>query len=61
MSEVENLLNAYESKFGEGLPLCMMCVDEQELLQILRKCLETNTSYELLPEIKRLVERGVQF
>ena len=55
MSELEKLLEEYEAKFGEGMPLFMAHFTEKELLKTLRNCLETNKPYELPADVKEIL------
>jgi len=44
---MDKLLNEYVDKFGENFPLrSMMGRDENEVIEIISKCIESNKKYE---------------
>lgn len=61
MNEIERLLEEYNRQFGEAMPLSMVHMTEKELLDTLRRCLETNEKFELPDEVRRLMNLGVDF
>lgn len=50
MDKLDKLLDKYSEQFEENFPL-MMCrtMDEDEIIQIIEKCIETDEPYE--PEL----------
>ena len=61
MNKLEELMERYEEKFGEMIPLKMIHMTEDELEETLDECLKTGKAYELPEDIKRLMELGVEF
>lgn len=61
MNEIERLLEEYVRQFGEALPLSMVHMTEEDLLQVLRDCLSKGKPYELPEDVRRLMEQGIEF
>ena len=62
MDELDELIEQYEEKFGEMIPLKMISLSEKKLEKILRECLKIGKPYEIDEETKKLMkDRGVDF
>ena len=62
MDELDELIEQYEEKFGEMIPLKMISLSEKQLEQILRECLKICKPYEMDEETKKLMrDRDVDF
>lgn len=61
MDELDRLMDEYEERFGEMIPLKMVHFTEEELKQTLRGCLQSGKAYELPDKIKELMSQGVEF
>lgn len=61
MDELDKLIDEYEERFGEMIPLKMVHFTEEELTFLLRECLQTGKAYELPDKIKELISQNVEF
>ena len=53
---VNKLLNEYVEKFGENFPLMIVRLNDDELAEVLNKCLDEGKPYEFDEETKKLLE-----
>ena len=61
MNEFEGLLEEYMRQFDEAIPLSMVHMTNEELLDVLRECLSTGKPYELPEDVRRLMEQDIEF
>ena len=61
MDELDRLMDEYEERFGEMIPLKMVHFTEEELKRTLRESLKSGKPYELPDDVKRLIEQGADF
>ena len=61
MDEIDILIDKYEERFGEMIPLKMIHMTDDTLKKTLLNCLQTNTPYKIPENIRLLMEADVEF